>query len=249
MNNFGKLEEEEVTKTNDIDEKINENKLKIENKIEENVNNQNVIKTEVLNVNQHKDNSIIGVILPKKKRIELFIVLALTNILLNMDHGTIPAATNEIMKELSIEEALLGTLGSLVYVGVLIGSFSLIKLIDITNRKKLCFLTTIFNGLLIWSFTKVNNIPFLFINRIFVGVCQAYVSIYFPVWIDQYGMKSWKTSMMAVFNITSPLGVIVGFILTMTVKLNLSVSFNLKLVESIIYNTSSNYYYNIIWIS
>lgn len=223
MKNFDKFEDEEMdNKNSKINSDQNENNMKISIEMNHQKSSQENLNSK--NIQDKQENVVIGVELPKRKRIELFIVLALTNILLNMDHGTIPAATNEIMKELSIEEALLGTLGSLVYVGVLIGSFSLIKLIDITNRKKLCFLTTIFNGLLIWSFTKVNNIPFLFINRIFVGICQAYVSIYFPVWIDQYGMKSWKTSMMAVFNITSPLGVIVGFILTMTVKINLSVS-------------------------
>ena len=223
MKNFDKFEDEEAdNKNTNINTNQNENNMKISIEMNHQKNSQDNLNCKAIQDKQ--ENVVIGVELPKRKRIELFIVLALTNILLNMDHGTIPAATNEIMKELSIEEALLGTLGSLVYVGVLIGSFSLIKLIDVTNRKKLCFLTTIFNGLLIWSFTKVNNIPFLFINRIFVGICQAYVSIYFPVWIDQYGMKSWKTSMMAVFNITSPLGVIIGFILTMTVKINLSVS-------------------------
>lgn len=169
-------------------------------------------------------NTKIGIKLDSKKRFYVFLLLSFTNILLNMDHGTIPAASNEIMDELKIEEATLGTFGSLVYLGNLIGAFSLIKIIDATNRKKLSIISTICNALLIYSFTKVHNIYYLFVNRVLVGIMQSYIAIYFPVWIDQFGMRKWKTIMLSIFNITSPLGVVIGFVLTMTIKVNFNVS-------------------------
>ena len=202
-------------------------------------NQNNDVRTVVVQLeNQEK-----GIKIDSKKRTQVFVLLALLNIVLNMDHGTIPASSNEIMAELKIQETTLGSFGSLVYLGCLIGSLFLVKLIDSTNRKTLSILSTLFNAALIFSFTKIDNVPFLFFNRIMVGVMQSYLTIYMPVWIDQFGMKSWKTIMMAVFNITSPLGVVIGFIMTMTIKVNFNVFFFCKKkVENVLHNSSYHAY-------
>lgn len=50
-----------------------------------------------------------------------FILIFSINIVVNMDHGTLPAATNDIMKDLNITEKTLGIFGSLVYLGNMIG--------------------------------------------------------------------------------------------------------------------------------
>lgn len=218
------MKEEESNKAN------NNERITIKaymNKEKSNNSSTNKIKR---NVGQ---NTSLGVKLNKTTRIYIFVLLALTSISLNMDHGTIPAASNEIMKELKIEEATLGTFGSLVYMGNLIGALFLIKVIDITNRKKLSFFSTLFNAILIYSFTQITNVYMLFVNRILVGIMQSYITIYFPVWIDQFGMRSWKTLMLSLFNITSPLGVLIGFVLTMTVKVNFNVGyFNINYICS-----------------
>jgi len=174
-----------------------------------------------------RENKKLGIKLDTSKRFYVFLLLSITNILLNMDHGTIPAASNEIMEELKIEEATLGTFGSLVYLGNLIGALFLIKIIDATNRKKLSIISTFLNAFLLFTFIKTNNIYYLFFNRILVGIMQSYITIYFPVWIDQFGMRNWKTIMLSVFNITSPLGVVFGFVLTMIIKVNANVSFKI----------------------
>lgn len=157
-------------------------------------------------------------------RMLIFVVLTVMNILLNMDHGTIPAASNEIKRDLQINDATLGTFGSLVYLGNLIGALFLIKLIDMWDRKLLAVLTTLLNALCLYSFTKIDTIWFLFLNRIIVGLMQSFITIYFPVWIDQFGPKAWKTVMLSIFNITSPLGVVFGYVLTMLIKNELNVS-------------------------
>lgn len=157
------------------------------------------------------------------KRLRLFFILSSLNILINMDHGTIPAASNEIKHELKINETALGTFGSLVYFGNLVGSLFLIRLIDVVDRKVLLLFAVLTNAIMIYLFTLVSNLWFLFFNRVMVGVMQSYVTIYFPVWVDQFGPKNWKTIMLTVFNITSPLGVIFGYVLTMSVKSSFNV--------------------------
>ena len=65
------------------------------------------------------------VILSRKSRWVLFTLFFLVQILMNMDHGTIPAATEEIRKDLNIDDDVLGVFGSLVFFGNLIGTFYL----------------------------------------------------------------------------------------------------------------------------
>ena len=119
----------------------------------------------------------------RKTRCLLFVSITLTNIILNMDHGTIPAATSEIQRDLDINNTTLGTFGSLVYLGNFLGinnglfnnlgALLLTKLIYSVNRKILTISTILFNGLLIYSFTVFKNIYYLFLNRILVGMMQV----------------------------------------------------------------------------
>lgn len=52
----------------------------------------------------------------------VFALLLIINIVANMDHGTLPAATNEIRKDFNINSEALGLLGSLSYAGTLLGN-------------------------------------------------------------------------------------------------------------------------------
>ena len=67
----------------------------------------------------------------KKMRGFLFFVAFSTNLLINVDHGILPATTNELRKDLNIDNASLGLLGSLVYLGLVIG-----KLLKIIHNNK-----------------------------------------------------------------------------------------------------------------
>ncbi len=59
--------------------------------------------------------------LSKCSRYLSFVVLITINLFINMDDGTIPAATNQIENWLNITSSELGLFGSLVYIGSLIG--------------------------------------------------------------------------------------------------------------------------------
>ena len=51
-----------------------------------------------------------------------FKLFLLTCIVINMDHGVIPACTYELKKELLIKDIFLGFIGSLVFAGLMLGS-------------------------------------------------------------------------------------------------------------------------------
>ncbi len=61
------------------------------------------------------------------------------------------------------------------------------------------------------------------LNRIIIGIFQAFVSIYMPVWCDQFGSGNKKTLMISLIQTASPLGVVLGYFLTDLLKKNYNV--------------------------
>ena len=60
----------------------------------------------------------------KFKRKLIFILIFILNILINLDHGAIPAGTTALKQENSLDNVQLGIIGSLVYLGLILGSIS-----------------------------------------------------------------------------------------------------------------------------
>lgn len=56
----------------------------------------------------------------------LFLLIFVCNMLINIDHGSIPAATIALKKDLGMDNVALGMLGSLVYLGLTAGNLKLL---------------------------------------------------------------------------------------------------------------------------
>lgn len=162
--------------------------------------------------------------LSPKERIALYFYLIVISIALNLDHGTIPAASIEIKRDLQIKEAALGTFGSLVYFGNLIGIILLAMAINTYDRKAMLSLSILSNSLLLYLFTITKNITILYLLRILIGVTQSYITIFLPFWINQFAPRNWKSDMIAIFNISSLLGCALGYLMTMLIKHKLNAS-------------------------
>lgn len=72
------------------------------------------------NINCYK-NKQSKINLSRNVRWFIFYVLTLVTIMVNMDHGTIPAATEEIKTSLDQGDDVLGLFGSLVFLGNILG--------------------------------------------------------------------------------------------------------------------------------
>lgn len=75
-------------------------------------------KSILSNNNKIKNNNLH---LSRNVRWFIFCILVLVTIMINMDHGTIPAATEEIKSSLNLGDDVLGYFGSLVFLGNIIG--------------------------------------------------------------------------------------------------------------------------------
>lgn len=81
---------------------------------------ENEIDLAVLGKDQYEKERVIYI--TRNKRIAIFFLIISINIVANFDDGTIPAATEEIRLKLSVDDEKVGLLGTLVYVGNLIGN-------------------------------------------------------------------------------------------------------------------------------
>ncbi len=172
----------------------------------------------ILNTMAEESNEDKHVYIDKCTRVSVFTLLFFSNFVFNLDHGSIPAATDEISQSYKTNKTELGTFGSLVYLGTGIGAFILSFIINKVNRKYMIIACLLLNSALITSFTFVNDVIYLCFSRFLTGIFQAILSIYVPIWVDQYAYSSVKTIKLTLFHLSSIISLIFGYILTMGIK-------------------------------
>ena len=91
----------------------------------------------------------------------------------NLENGTIPAAIDLIKKSLDITSTQIGIFGSLSFFGNTLGSLLSMWSLYKINRKWLLIIHMILSGIFLFAFTLTKNIPYLYFNRIKVGVVQV----------------------------------------------------------------------------
>ena len=153
-----------------------------------------------------------GIELSMKTRMIVYALFLISNILNSMDHGSIPASTLQL-RQLTSHDQSIGLFGSLVYVGNIIGSLFLFAYINNYNRKHLLLISLLLNSVCLYLFVLTTNLPLLFLNRIVVGIFQSYITIYVPVWCNQYGELSKRTFMIAFVQFGSPIGIFLGYLI------------------------------------
>jgi MFS family permease len=180
------------------------------------MNEINDEKEELLrNIKKNDNNELMSpdnlIELSPRGRNIVFILFLVSNVLISMDHGSIPASINELRTQLNSYDQTIGLFGSLVYFGYIIGSMIFFYYINTFDRKLLLLITLVGNTICLLTFVVIENIPFLFLNRIVVGILQSYITIYMPVWCNQYGLKTQRNYMIALIQLVSPIGIFLGY--------------------------------------
>ena len=104
------------------------------------------------------------------------------NILVNVDHGAIPAGTTTLKKENNLDNVELGIIGSLVYLGLVLGSISAGPIFASYSSKWVVILTLLFSCFFLYCFTFIKGGRGMAFCRVGCGFCQVFCYIYFPVW-------------------------------------------------------------------
>ena len=89
--------------------------------------------------------------------------------------------------ELKINNAKFGLLGSVVYLGQVIGSAMATAILQKYNPKYVLGPALFLNLCSLIIFTQTDNFVALVLCRMCTGLFQVFFCIYFPVWADVYG--------------------------------------------------------------
>ena len=103
------------------------------------------------------------------------------------DMGILPACTVIMMEELKMPNSTFGMLGSMVYVGQVVGSFLAAFFLQTRNTKLVLCLCVILNVIFLLMFTFTNQTWLMVLCRVLTGLFQVFLWIYLPVWADLFG--------------------------------------------------------------
>ena len=148
----------------------------------------------------------------KYRRKLIFILICIINILINCDHGAIPAGTKELKEAKNLSNIQLGSIGSLVYLGLIMGSISGGYIFSSYSSKWVVINSLIFTCIFLYFFTVSNFWEAMAFCRIGCGFFQVFCYIYFPIWVDQYGVNNTQTLWLTYLQLGVPLGTMLGYV-------------------------------------
>lgn len=129
-----------------------------------------------------------------------------------------------------MDEAELGILGSIVYLGIsLMGMFAG-RLYQHFNSKMLTVTALIVLQISLLLFVFIPHKIAAYATRFITGVCQVFLLVYYPIWIDKYGSTK-KTMWLTLLQICVPLGIFMGYGMT-AIIISTGHSVNIKAYSS-----------------
>ena len=172
------------------------------------VNSQNKI---------HNQSDQVNFMIPAYRRNIIFAIFLLSNLFLNYDTGVIPASLIEITKEIKLDYSEQALIGSLVYLGLSFSSVFVSLFFSNFSPSKVCSVVLLLNCLSCFIFSLSLNKRILFLMRFMMGVTEAFLIIYGPVWVNNYSPIEYSTTWMGILHSCSVIGVFLGYLVTSVV--------------------------------
>ena len=155
-----------------------------------------------------------SVVLSRKIRIFILILFLLLSIVTDLDGGIFSSSIDTVQKDLGMTKDEYGVFTSASYFGRIIGAFIFMIVISFKHRKFTLILTIILHGsaFLVYRIT-INKYILIFV-KIFITTNKVCGSVYRPVWVEQFGLSNYKSSiLLSLVQIVSSFGNSIGFVL------------------------------------
>ena len=149
--------------------------------------------------------------LSRKMRWFVFSIIITLGLSMSFDQGIFSSCTTQMGIDFKMTDAELGGFGGMIFLGTAIGCVFSFSLINKYNRKYLLIVTVSLDILGLFFITQTKNIFLLYLCRVVSGFSNSFLSIYSPVWSDQFGIQSKKSLMMSCIHIASSLGYMLGY--------------------------------------
>ena len=147
-------------------------------------------------------------------RIIIFVCFFIIHLLNCSDGGVVSARSNQIKEELNINDKSFGIYGSIVQIGRIIGTLSVMILLNLFDRKYLIFFALVLKCATFLIYFVTANYYIIMGFRFLQGFSHVFTYVYFPTWVDQFGLQNYKTIMTSFIQTASPFGSVFGFNVT-----------------------------------
>ena len=155
------------------------------------------------------------IVLSRCYRLFLFFIMLSVEGAMNISSGLLSSATKEIKKSLNMNDAKFGMFGTANGLGRVVGS-TLFGMYNLKmSRKWIQTFNVGFHALFLLIFKLTNNGNILICMRGLTGFTQMPPSIYCCVWIDQFGIGSFKTVQITAVQLFQTTGKTIGYFLNM----------------------------------
>ena len=163
-----------------------------------------------------KDEKLIGsesvkIRLSATTRLLIFVVFFFIHFFNCSDGGIISSGVKEVKAELKIEDQKFGFFTSIVQIGRIVGTLSVMVFLNYFNRKYLIFCALVLKSLTFLIYNFNHDYYIIMVFRFLQGFAHVFTYIYFPTWVDQFGLQAYKTTMTSFIQTASPFGSVFGF--------------------------------------
>jgi len=165
-----------------------------------------------------------------KTRKTIFSLFLYVVIFTNFDTGVIPASVDKIEAEMDIGSLGIAALGSLPFFAISLASFMVSYIIKKFKSKTTLYVSLAANIIVCVLFAISYNLACLYIARFFMGFTQAFWVIYAPVWTNYSSPLKQQSTWLGILQGFSPLGIILGYIVTGIVIENWDASYSWRMV-------------------
>ncbi|KAJ1610956.1 putative dynactin subunit p62 [Cryptosporidium canis] len=142
-----------------------------------------------------------------------FILTVFISIVLCLDHGFVACNLEYIEKSFGVGYAQSSFIGSMVYMGFLIGCLLTGLFLPVLKSKILLIgslISVVISG--IYS-SKSSTLAEIYASRFFIGFFQAFSIVYLPLWVEKFSPPSSTNTWLAYQQLFSMVGIFLGYLL------------------------------------
>uniref|UniRef100_A0A7S3MRR1 Major facilitator superfamily (MFS) profile domain-containing protein n=1 Tax=Fabrea salina TaxID=342563 RepID=A0A7S3MRR1_9CILI len=148
------------------------------------------------------------------KRKATYIMFCLIACTINFDAGIIPAGLYKIRDELEMSFQQQAAIGSLVFMGISLGSLTVTATFQKVSAAKALILMLTLNIAFTVVFSLSKFLYLLYLCRLIMGFTKSFFVIYGPVWVNEFSPKESSTKWLAGLQASVTMGIMLGYGIT-----------------------------------
>ena len=141
----------------------------------------------------------------------LMLVISLIHGLMCISQGILSSCVTDIKQELFLSDKNYGMFGTINGLGSLIGSLIFTLIIEHVSHKYLICTMLIINSISHFAFFFKVKYSLLLFSRFISGFASVFCYIYFPMWVDEFGIREWINFMQTTVQVSNTIGHIFGY--------------------------------------